>query len=323
MSKAQVKAIVIAAGAILTFLLTRLLRIQSPVGEYFSGLTVSYAIIAALALIFGAIVGGAVGLFGSLIGNIAQGVSPRFIPVILPSLLLIGLYGFIIGKIFENRSIKPYSNNAIGDLGLFSLSAAGLYIVVRIINIIITVIRVRGNISFISGYLKIQPPSIIINCLLIGAVGFLLVFACHKGLKIDIPLYAVEYAGPEISQSSVPVEMVSTGALPAEALPESKFDGGLLQLIGWSILGSLVTIFTLGICFPWALCMIYGWKINHTVINGRRLKFTGKAINLFGHWILWVLLSVITLGIYSWWVGIALEKWKVKNTCFAESTTPP
>ena len=38
---------------------------------------------------------------------------------------------------------------------------------------------------------------------------------------------------------------------------ESYFDGGLLQLIGYNILGILVTICTLGICLPWAYCMIY------------------------------------------------------------------
>jgi len=62
---------------------------------------------------------------------------------------------------------------------------------------------------------------------------------------------------------------------------ESYFDGGLLQLIGWALLGSLITVCTLGICFPWALCMIYNWEISHTVINGHRLRFTGKATNLF------------------------------------------
>ena len=98
---------------------------------------------------------------------------------------------------------------------------------------------------------------------------------------------------------------------------QSQFDGGLLQLIGWSILGWLVTAFTLGICYPWALCMIYGWKINHTVIEGRRLKFNGTAVGLFGNWIKWLLLCIITLGIYGFWLGIALEKWKVKHTTFA------
>lgn len=97
----------------------------------------------------------------------------------------------------------------------------------------------------------------------------------------------------------------------------SYFDGGLLQLIGWTLLGFIITVFTLGICYPWALCMVYGWKINHTVVEGRRLRFDGKAIQLFGNWIKWLLLCIITIGIYGFWLGIALEKWKVKHTYFA------
>jgi len=97
----------------------------------------------------------------------------------------------------------------------------------------------------------------------------------------------------------------------------SYFDGGLLQYIGWTLLGSLVTILTLGICYPWAVTMVYGWKINHTVIEGRRLKFTGSAIGLFGNWIKWWLLTIVTLGIYSLWVFISIYKWKTKHTIFA------
>ncbi|MFK4293061.1 uncharacterized membrane protein YjgN (DUF898 family) [Bacillus sp. RC240] len=97
---------------------------------------------------------------------------------------------------------------------------------------------------------------------------------------------------------------------------QSFFDGGLLSFIGWSILGALITVFTLGICYPWALCMVYGWKINHTVVDGHRMKFNGSAVGLFGNWIKWLLLTVITLGIYGFWVSIKLEDWKVKNTIF-------
>lgn len=97
----------------------------------------------------------------------------------------------------------------------------------------------------------------------------------------------------------------------------SYFDGGLFSLIGWCIIGGLITILTLGICYPWALCMIYRWKIEHTVIEGRRLKFNGTAVGLFGSWIKWWFFTIITLGIYGFWLGIALEKWKVKHTEFA------
>ncbi|MCS4484987.1 YjgN family protein [Gleimia sp. 6138-11-ORH1] len=97
----------------------------------------------------------------------------------------------------------------------------------------------------------------------------------------------------------------------------SYFDGGLLQLIGWRILGFLITILTLGIAFPWAFCMIYSWEASHTVINGRRLRFNGTGGQLFGNWIKWLLLTIITLGIYSFWVEIKIRQWKVKHTHFA------
>lgn len=98
---------------------------------------------------------------------------------------------------------------------------------------------------------------------------------------------------------------------------ESYFDGGLLQLIGWKILGILVTLCTLGICYPWSLCMVYRWESKHTVYNGHRLSFDGSAVQLFGNWIKWLLLTIITFGIYSFWLGIKIRKWKAKHTHFA------
>lgn len=63
----------------------------------------------------------------------------------------------------------------------------------------------------------------------------------------------------------------------------SYFDGGLLQYIGWRILGWAVTIITLGICYPWAITVVYGWKINHTIIDGKRMIFNGSAVGLNGY----------------------------------------
>lgn len=108
----------------------------------------------------------------------------------------------------------------------------------------------------------------------------------------------------------------NTGQPSTRVELNSYFDGGLLQYIGWNILGAIVTCVTLGICYPWSLTMIYKWKIEHTVIEGRRLQFNGKAMGLFGNWIKWWLLTIITLGIYGFWMFIALEKWKTKHTTF-------
>lgn len=91
-------------------------------------------------------------------------------------------------------------------------------------------------------------------------------------------------------------------------MSNSYFDGGLLQLIGYRILGFLVTFLTFGICAPWAICLVYNWETKHTVINGQRLYFNGTAVGLFGNWIKWLLLTIVTLGIYSFWLSIALKK---------------
>lgn len=96
----------------------------------------------------------------------------------------------------------------------------------------------------------------------------------------------------------------------------SFFDGSLISLIGWSLLGGLITFVTFGVCYPWALCMLYGWKINHSVIEGKRMKFIGSPMGLFGNWIKWLALTFITLGIYGFWVNIKLEDWKARNTIF-------
>lgn len=101
-----------------------------------------------------------------------------------------------------------------------------------------------------------------------------------------------------------------------EHLNKSHFDGGLLELIGWMILGGIITTITLGVGYPWALCKVYAWEINHTVIEGKRLRFNGKPMGLFSRWIKWILLCIITLGIYGFWLGIDLQKWKTENTSF-------
>lgn len=58
----------------------------------------------------------------------------------------------------------------------------------------------------------------------------------------------------------------------------SYFDGGLLQLIGWTLLGIYYNNHT----WDGAILghfMVYGWKANHTVVEARRLTFDGKAVH--------------------------------------------
>ena len=98
---------------------------------------------------------------------------------------------------------------------------------------------------------------------------------------------------------------------------ESKFTGGLLGLIGISILQGLLIGLTLGIATPWAICLKESWIAKHTTIDGRQVVFDGTGGQLFGNFIKWFLLSIITLGIYSLWLGINMKKWVVKHTHLA------
>jgi hypothetical protein len=126
---------------------------------------------------------------------------------------------------------------------------------------------------------------------------------------LDSPTRGASGFGP------TPPAAGAAGAIPTGA-GMSYFDGGLLSWLGYRILGILVTVFTLGICLPWAYTMMYAWEAKHTVVNGHRLYFTGSAVGLFGHWLLWWFFTLITFGIYGFWVFIMLKKWRAKHTIF-------
>ena len=77
-----------------------------------------------------------------------------------------------------------------------------------------------------------------------------------------------------------------------------------------------LTVFTLGIYFPWAVSFKQRWIAYHTTIDGKRLVFKGHGAQLFGNYIKWFLLTIITLGIYGFWLTIKMRQWVVKHTHF-------
>jgi uncharacterized membrane protein YjgN (DUF898 family) len=101
-----------------------------------------------------------------------------------------------------------------------------------------------------------------------------------------------------------------------------RFDGGAATYMGTGLLGVLITVCTLGICYPFALVLVQRWRAKHSWIDGRPLIFTGSAWGLFGNWIKWFLLCLITLGIYGFWVGPRIARWKWEHTDFDTSFQP-
>lgn len=102
-----------------------------------------------------------------------------------------------------------------------------------------------------------------------------------------------------------------------------QFDGGAGTYLGTALLGFLITVVTLGICYPYALVLNERWRAKHSYIDGQRLIFTGTAVGLFGTWIKWLALTFLTLGIYLLWVGPRIVQWKWEHTDFDPTTRLP
>ena len=95
---------------------------------------------------------------------------------------------------------------------------------------------------------------------------------------------------------------------------KSKFTGGIIEMIGISVLSALITAFTFGLAAPWAVCMYQRWLTNHTIVDGKQLHFDGTGMQLFGNYIKWFLLTLVTFGIYGFWLTIKMQQWIVSHT---------
>ncbi len=119
-------------------------------------------------------------------------------------------------------------------------------------------------------------------------------------------------------------------AIPAQYSPQATggprggrafaFTGGAATYLGTGLLGFLITVLTLGICYPFAVVLVQRWRCKHSYINGQQMAFTGSAWGLFGNWIKWLLLCIVTIGIYSFWVAPRMARWKWEHTNFASPT---
>ena len=95
---------------------------------------------------------------------------------------------------------------------------------------------------------------------------------------------------------------------------ESKFTGGLLGLIGISLLQLIIIIFTLTLGTPWAICVGQRWRAKHTILDGHQTYFDGTGFQLIGNYIIWTLLTIITLGIFGLWLPLKMQNWITKHT---------
>ena len=100
------------------------------------------------------------------------------------------------------------------------------------------------------------------------------------------------------------------------------FDGGAISFLRTGFLAALITFFTFGLGFPFALVLLERWRAGHTYIDGQRLMFTGTGLGLFAVVVKSFLLVMITFGIYSFWVVPRLQGWRVEHTGFDPTWKP-
>lgn len=105
-------------------------------------------------------------------------------------------------------------------------------------------------------------------------------------------------------------DLERAGAVDTE---NSYFDGNGIELLGYTLLATIISVVTCGIATPWMICKLNKWRLEHTVINGKRLTFNGTGGSLLGHWILWEILTIITCGIYGFFTYVALRKWELNH----------
>ena len=94
---------------------------------------------------------------------------------------------------------------------------------------------------------------------------------------------------------------------------DSYFDNTFKNSIVHHLKCLLLGIFTLGLAYPWIICMKYEATCKHTVICGKRLKFIGNPKELIGHWIFWWIWMELELT--KSWLPFLLRKMR-KNVNF-------
>ena len=95
---------------------------------------------------------------------------------------------------------------------------------------------------------------------------------------------------------------------------KSEFTGSVLGWIGIQIFVAFSAILTFGLATPWAVCYAQEWHVEHTIIDGNRLRFDGTGSQLFGKFIIWLLLAAVTFGIYVIWIPVKTQQWLTENT---------
>lgn len=107
---------------------------------------------------------------------------------------------------------------------------------------------------------------------------------------------------------------VDEAEYPERYYPNSRFEGAAPEVLGYSMVTSILTSATCGIAFPWAVGMQKKWEAKNTIICNDRLFYDGTGSGLFGTYLINLLLTAVTCGIYASWATCRLERYFINHT---------
>jgi uncharacterized membrane protein len=183
MNKKMVNIVAIVVGTLLSFILMRFLRNTSVPFNRQIGMALSHSIVAVFAIIFSPVAGGSVGLLSRLLLGLPYRIK-LFGLMELILILIFGLYGFLIGKIYESNNKRHYDEFFIKKIGKIYCIILSMYIFSGVISSI--VIQINSNkFSIYSLFLGNFLP-ILIYGFIVSIIGSVLTCICQKIFKCFI-----------------------------------------------------------------------------------------------------------------------------------------
>lgn len=95
-----------------------------------------------------------------------------------------------------------------------------------------------------------------------------------------------------------------------------SFRGPALEFVKLFVIGSVLTIVTLGFYSPFFAVKRYGFLVSHAYFGNQRFDFDGTGKDLFRAYLLAVLLTLPTLGLYWFWYLAKKQNYLLDRTSF-------
>lgn len=97
---------------------------------------------------------------------------------------------------------------------------------------------------------------------------------------------------------------------------KSDWNGSIVSLFFITLAKHVLSLISIGLLNTAYEICVYKYKIEHTIIDGKRLRFDGKTKDVFKIRIKRLFFGILTLGIYLLFNRFKFKRWLCENTHF-------